>query len=668
MEDSRSIKIFKFLQSCKDTEEEFNQIIETCKKNHTKYVDPDFYPQIEVSKDDKTYLEMATWKRVEEEYDPNFLKDIDPDMIGQGILGDCYFVAALIYLAHYPDLVKAMFHPKSDLSLGVVMVYFHVLGEKMPVIIDTQLPFDADSPIFSHPRVANHNPAWFALIEKAFAKASGGYFVIEAGQSHVAVNYLMGWYGDMIGDIQKQVKLGDLFESLMSMKNQNAMLGSSVSMSRFAPDCSPEDVKEDLGLITGHAYQILEVKTAGGLKFMKLRNPWGRYEWKGDYSDKSDKWTPTLKKQLEYENSDDGSFWMLYDDFIKYFSELSYSLPENKNWNVKSVCGVIDGYLDKRSPCGGTKGAGCLPQWSVKFTKPTEVRIHAEIASPNTFHGLNLVYNKGEKVQSVSTEQKSNRDSNNSQVNGFVYYIEDVEYPWTIFLDRTEGASSPSYFRIVIESPDNFQLTKFNDDFENKCSGGIGMFSPSQNDGWDPYGDKAITPCRQWYFRFSEPSTLCLKIYKTISQSPHHLLIGYTDEKINMAYTSIEPRHFNLPAHTDYEEIYLNITNITKPCVICIYREKGNDTSKYKFIGYSNNKFDFGEILDDDSPVPQIDDTFTNITPVPQPENFSPHSYQEHTSIPVTEKQSKNSQEQQGGKDSKKEEDEKSRSKCCILL
>jgi calpain-15 len=30
---------------------------------------------------------------------------------------------------------------------------------------------------------------------------------------------------------------------------------------------------------------------------MKLRNPWGnKGEWNGDWSDKSDKWTPELKK------------------------------------------------------------------------------------------------------------------------------------------------------------------------------------------------------------------------------------------------------------------------------------------------------------------------------------------------------------------------------------
>jgi calpain-15 len=32
------------------------------------------------------------------------------------------------------------------------------------------------------------------------------------------------------------------------------------------------------------------------VRLMKLRNPWGnKGEWNGDWSDKSEKWTPELK-------------------------------------------------------------------------------------------------------------------------------------------------------------------------------------------------------------------------------------------------------------------------------------------------------------------------------------------------------------------------------------
>ncbi|OHT08670.1 hypothetical protein TRFO_22760 [Tritrichomonas foetus] len=623
MIENRSISLFKQLQNSVNIEKQFELIIEKCKKEKKKYVDPDFYPSIFVNENDRPYLEMAEWKRVEEFYNTNLFEDINPEIIGQGILGDCYFVSALIYLSQFPNLVKAMFHPKSDLSHGVVCIYFYILGEKLPVIVDTQLPFDSDSPIFTHPRIEGKNPAWFSLIEKAFAKACNGYVPIESGQSHVAMHYFTGWYGDAITDIKEMNKLGDVFLSLLDMKSRNAMLGSSVSMSRFSIHNTPEDVKEEIGLITDHAYQILDVKEASGNQFIKLRNPWGRFEWTGDYSDSSNKWTPLLKKQLGYTNSDDGSFWMLYKDFIKYFKDLSYSLPPEKNWNQKAFCGKIDGYLDKRSACGGSKNAGCLPQWLIKFTKPTEIRIHVEISGPQTFHGLNLVYNKGERVQVINTDIISERESTNSSVNGLQYFIEDFEHPWTVFLDRSEGADQPSYFRIVVESADNFTITKFNDDYSKMYSSSdLGVFKPGIDDGWNPFGDKAISGCRQWYFKFTKPSMIHIKIFKSLSESKHHVLFGYNDEKMSMAYTSIEPKHFNLNEMTDYEEIHLKIDKIAKSCVMCIYRDKGKDETKFKFIAYSENRFEFGEILEKECDPIKYDFDFSEFDTIPQPANF----------------------------------------------
>lgn len=57
---------------------------------------------------------------------------------------------------------------------------------------------------------------------------------------------------------------------------------------------------------------------------VKLRNPWGQFEWTGDWGDNSDCWTPALRKQLGTETSlDDGSFWMDFEQVKFYFSEIA---------------------------------------------------------------------------------------------------------------------------------------------------------------------------------------------------------------------------------------------------------------------------------------------------------------------------------------------------------
>ena len=57
---------------------------------------------------------------------------------------------------------------------------------------------------------------------------------------------------------------------------------------------------------------------------MKLRNPWGSFEWKGAWSDGSKEWadTPLVKMRLRPKDEDDGSFWMPWDEFLRIFGRL----------------------------------------------------------------------------------------------------------------------------------------------------------------------------------------------------------------------------------------------------------------------------------------------------------------------------------------------------------
>lgn len=58
---------------------------------------------------------------------------------------------------------------------------------------------------------------------------------------------------------------------------------------------------EDLGLVAQHSYGLLaaaRVKDAMGdtVELVCMRNPWGDFEWTGDWGDDSDCWTPEIKQ------------------------------------------------------------------------------------------------------------------------------------------------------------------------------------------------------------------------------------------------------------------------------------------------------------------------------------------------------------------------------------
>lgn len=72
--------------------------------------------------------------------------------------------------------------------------------------------------------------------------------------------------------------------------------------------------------------KLVQVQSKKGktVNLLQLRNPWGKFEWKGKWSDTSDCWTEETKKQVSL-NADsdpsegDGLFWMSFKDFKRHF-------------------------------------------------------------------------------------------------------------------------------------------------------------------------------------------------------------------------------------------------------------------------------------------------------------------------------------------------------------
>lgn len=80
-------------------------------------------------------------------------------------------------------------------------------------------------------------------------------------------------------------------------------------------------------IVPGHAYSLLdahEFQFEGKLlRLVRIRNPWGKKEWEGNWGDNDPRWdkiSENDKKEIEFtKNTGDGTFIMDYEEFPTYF-------------------------------------------------------------------------------------------------------------------------------------------------------------------------------------------------------------------------------------------------------------------------------------------------------------------------------------------------------------
>lgn len=84
------------------------------------------------------------------------------------------------------------------------------------------------------------------------------------------------------------------------------------------------------GVVSGHAYSLIGVHEFEHLgtcvRLVKLRNPWGKGEWNGDWSDKSHLWTPELREKLGCQIEEDGDFFIPYEKYMQEYEWTSVAI------------------------------------------------------------------------------------------------------------------------------------------------------------------------------------------------------------------------------------------------------------------------------------------------------------------------------------------------------
>ena len=93
------------------------------------------------------------------------------------------------------------------------------------------------------------------------------------------------------------------------------------------------------GVVQGHAYSILQVREVDSHRLLCMRNPWGKTEWKGPWSDGAPEWTPRYKNLLNQHDDNDGTFWIAFADFCRVF-RIVYACKLFIDWHMAECTGA----------------------------------------------------------------------------------------------------------------------------------------------------------------------------------------------------------------------------------------------------------------------------------------------------------------------------------------
>lgn len=271
--------------------------------------------------------------------DVKVFSKIEPNDILQGCLGDCWFLCAVASLAERAAWIERIFVTKDYSEQGIYELRLAKNGEWMTVIIDDYFPcYPSGGPMFSR---SNGNELWVLLLEKAYAKVHGGYKTLTGGLPYEALIDLTGSPTTCLSfkdeKVQSMIHSGKLWELIKHYDEEGYVMAGGTPGEDMWTE-TDKNVDRAGGLVPGHAYSVVQVKEAKGNRLLNIRNPWGNFEWDGDWSDRSKLWTKDIQDIIKPSlDEKDGSFWMSFNDFISNFDSLD--VCRIRNWDEARVRG-----------------------------------------------------------------------------------------------------------------------------------------------------------------------------------------------------------------------------------------------------------------------------------------------------------------------------------------
>uniref|UniRef100_A0A672NIW1 Calpain-1 catalytic subunit-like n=1 Tax=Sinocyclocheilus grahami TaxID=75366 RepID=A0A672NIW1_SINGR len=341
-------------------DQDYNVLQEYCLKTNQRFVDEFFPPDprsIGEGLLDPKVMARVEWIR------PTVLCPNAAELIvetvsrfdyAQGNVGNCWFLASIGALTFQTKLLHKVVPDGQSFShnyTGLFHFRFWQFGKWYDVVIDDKLPIIGRQLVFVKSKTFNE--FWPALLEKAYAKVCGSYADMHSGRVSEA---LLDFTGGVHMHYELKTAPTDLWEIMHCAYQSEVLMGCE----------TPAGVKKWLpnGIVVGHAYTVTKVyQVMSGrnpVKLVRLFNPWGDSEWKGDWSDKSPLWnTVSSEDHKQLLVNENGEFWMSMNDFLKTFDNMDICCICPDFLEGKSACRWISKYHHGSWVSGSTDG-GCI--------------------------------------------------------------------------------------------------------------------------------------------------------------------------------------------------------------------------------------------------------------------------------------------------------------------
>eukprot|EP00929_Paragymnodinium_shiwhaense_P069311 TRINITY_DN34968_c0_g2_i3.p1 TRINITY_DN34968_c0_g2~~TRINITY_DN34968_c0_g2_i3.p1 ORF type:complete len:741 (-),score=78.69 TRINITY_DN34968_c0_g2_i3:136-2358(-) len=310
-----------------------------------------------------------------------FASTITSASIKQGLVGDCSFLSALSALAEYETkfrepVLSSILYPRGKDDKGVDSPVYSEHGQyacklflngiHRKVMVDDRVPVRSSGQLLCA-HAASSNEMWVTLLEKSYAKIMGSSYDMQGSNPGTDVFHLTGWVPETIplgGPVACKPHAADTigqrsqasWDEVFRMAAQGYREGHCVvcvgtsEIHDAVPNAEArklghiEGVSTSTGLVARHAYPMVDCAQVGNVRLLRLKNPWGRVRWRGRFAPGDKSWEEALHQlkknhsgswpdgspQLSKEaidnslsgGSDDGYFWIPWEEVLRYFSHL----------------------------------------------------------------------------------------------------------------------------------------------------------------------------------------------------------------------------------------------------------------------------------------------------------------------------------------------------------